>query len=211
MTHGLLILIAAFVVAVLGFFASNLALPGDKGLFGLSRLGTAMLAFSLIGLMAGVWKEISESRDGEMAKKRSQVLQKKLEDNSHDLKLIRARLDGLADQQGISAEVTKDIRLLADEVSAIASAARDADFRKSDFTRSHFGLGNFTMANFEKALFESVWLKGALISNSNLEDVDFKGSSFSGAKFGAANLNGADLRGADLSKVIFDSKTKLPK
>jgi hypothetical protein len=211
MSPGLLILVAAFVVALFGFFASNLAEPGDRGLFGLSRLGTAMLLVSAIGLVAGVWKEVVDAREGKLAKEQSQRLQKQLEDNGQDLKLIRAKLDGLAAQPGVTAEVAQDLRLLADKVSAVASSARSADFRMSDFSRSHFGQGNFTEASFEGALIATAWLKDAVITNSNLDGVDFEGSRFAGARFGSAILDGADFRGADLSRVLVDPKTTFPK
>lgn len=211
MSPGLAILVAAFIVAVLGFFASNLAEPGNRGLLGLSRLGTAMLVVSAVGLVAGVWKEIVDAKEGRLAKEQSQRLEKQIEENGQDLKLIRAKLDGLAGQPGLSVEVAQDLRVLADRVSAVASSARSGDFRMSDFSRSHFGQGNFTEASFEGALIATAWLKGAVITNSNLDDVDFQGSRFVGAKFGNAVLDGADFRGADLSKVLVDSKTTFPK
>ena len=62
MTSGIMILAAAFAVAVLGFFASSLATPEDRGLLGLTRLGSAMLAVSVLGFAAGVWKEVSDAR-----------------------------------------------------------------------------------------------------------------------------------------------------
>jgi hypothetical protein len=121
MNPGFLILVAAYVVAMLGFFASNRAAPRDRGLFGLSRIGTVMLFFSAIGLVAGVWKEAVDLREGNLAKKRSESLVERLEDNSHNLKLIRARLDELADQPNLTPKVAQDLKLLADQVGSVAS------------------------------------------------------------------------------------------
>lgn len=210
MSPGIVILIVAFVVAVLGVFASNLADAGDRRLLGLSRLGTAMLIVSAIGFVAGVWKEIADAREGALAKERSLVLQQQLEQNADDLKLIKAKLDGLAGSPGVSPQLAEDLKTLSDRVSGVASSAREADFRASDFSRSHFGQGNFTEASFQGALIATAWLKDAVITNSNLDGVDFAGSRFAGAKFGDAILDGADFRGADLSGVLVDSETLLP-
>ena len=211
MTAGIVIMVVAFVVAVLGLFASNLAQAGDRGLLGLSRLGTAILIVSALGFIAGIWKGLADSREGVLAKTRSQELQKQITENGDDLKLIKAKLDGLAGQPGLTPTVTQDLKALSDSISAVASSARYGDFRMSDFSRSDFGEGNFTEASFERALIDAAWLKDAVITNSNLDGVNFDGSRFLGAKCGGALFDGADFRGADLSKVLADSNTKFPK
>ena len=129
MSTGLVILVAAFVVATLGFFASNLAKDDDRGLFGLSKLGTAMLAVSVVGLIGGVLKERADSKEGELAKEQSRRLQEQLEENSEDLRRIGAKLSGLASRPGITPQLSGDLTLLADRVGAVASSAREGDFR----------------------------------------------------------------------------------
>jgi len=211
MTPGIAIIVIAFVVAVLGLFASNLAQAGDRGLLGLSRLGTAILIVSGLGFIAGIWKQLADSREGVLAKLRSQELQKQIIENGDDLKVIKAKLDGLAGQSGLTPTVAEDLKALSDSISAVASSARYGDFRMSDFSRSHFGDGNFTETTFQDALFDRASLKDAAITNSLLDHVNFDGSRFPGAKFGNALLDGADFRGADLSRVLTDSNTKFPK
>jgi hypothetical protein len=211
MNPGIMIIIAAFVVAVLGLFASNLAQAGNRGLLSLSRLDTAILVVSAFGFIAGIWKELADSREGVLAKGRSRQLQIQITENGNDLRVIKAKLDGLAGHPGLTPTVAQDLRALSDNISAVASSARSADLRMSDFSRSHFGEGNFTEASFEHALIDRAWLKDAVITNSNLDGANFDGSRFVGAKFAGAFFDGADFRGADLSRVLADPNTKFPK
>jgi uncharacterized protein YjbI with pentapeptide repeats len=141
---------------------------------------------------------------------KSNQLRQQSRQTAEDLKLIKAKLDGLAGSPGVSVQLAEDLKTLSDRVSAVASSAREADFRASDFSRSHFGQGNFTEASFEGALIARAWLKDAAVTNSILDGVDFAGSRFEGTKFGDAILDRADFRGADLSGVLIDSETLLP-
>lgn len=207
---GIIILLTSFVIVVLGFFISNKANNRDQGLFGLSRIGTTMLIIASVGFIAGIFKEIESVKDATKAKKEAIELQQILDENSKDLKSIKAKLDGVATQEGLSDEIKTDIIHLSDQISAVASSAKEGDFRMSDFSASHFGDGNFSKASFENSLMNYAMLQGAIITNSNLNNVDFSGSIFKNAKFCEATLDSADFRGTDLSKVIVDSKTKYP-
>lgn len=73
----------------------------------------------------------------------------------------------------------------------LGRSLRQSDLAGSDFQASDLKDSNFRMAR----------LSGADFSLSLLE-----GASFRDAQFGRA-----DLRGADLSKVLIDSKTRLPR
>jgi uncharacterized membrane protein len=83
MISGIIIIVAAFALAVLSFFASNRAVPGQHGFMGLSGLGLAMLVISILALVCGIWKEVETAKEGEEAK---ELLRR----SSEDLKVIRA-------------------------------------------------------------------------------------------------------------------------
>jgi hypothetical protein len=138
MNPGLVILVAAYIVAMLGFFASNRAAAGDRGFFGLSRIGTVMLFFSASGLVAGAWKQALDSREGNLAKERSARLVERLEDNNYTLNQIRARLDELADQENLTPRIAQDLKVIARDVGSVASlyASLPVDVRRDRITKA---------------------------------------------------------------------------
>jgi hypothetical protein len=60
---AVLIIVASFVVAVLGFIQSSRAEEGARNIWGLTRLGVSMIVAATIGLLFGVIKETVDARE----------------------------------------------------------------------------------------------------------------------------------------------------
>jgi len=158
---GIIVVLISFVVAVAGLLQSNAASAQERAIWGLSRVGFGLLVISILGMAAGVWKEIADSRSGAEAMKwRDQT--------TKDLREISAVLRGVQVTIGDPAVATR-VQGLVDRLSLVASRSQESDFSMSDFTYSNFRHGNFTGASFEGALFRQADLRGADLSTAHID------------------------------------------
>jgi hypothetical protein len=158
---GIGLIVISFVAAILGLLHSHAAKPGDVAIWGLTRLGLALVIVSSIGLLVGVVKEVTDLRSGAEAKRwQSQT--------TEDLKQIHAALRGTGAKVADPA-VAAELGRLADQISATASRSRGSDFSMSDFTESNFRHGNFSWASFQGALFRDADLRGADMSTALID------------------------------------------
>jgi hypothetical protein len=158
---GIAVILASFVVAVLGLLHSHAAKPGETAIWGLTRLGSILLVVSSIGLLVGVVKEVGDLRSGAAAKEWQAR-------TTEQLKQIHADLRG-AQSRAADPDLAARLGQLADHVSATASRSRGSDFSMSDFTNSNFRLGNFSGASFQGVLFRGADLRGADLSTAVID------------------------------------------
>ncbi len=128
------------------------------------------------------------------------IEQVKLDEQVELLQKIYTSISGLKAETR-DKNTAKQLEIFADRISAIATHAREAEFKMSDFSRSDFMKSQFTEARFDASSFLRCSFR-----NAELTDALFEGASFKGSRF-----DEADFRGADLSKVRFDGSTLFPK
>jgi hypothetical protein len=164
---GVTIVLASFAIAIIGIFRNNKA-ESYRAILGLNRVGVLLIFLSVIGVVAGVAKEISSIRTSKAMAVREDV---------RDVMLhgISAKLDDLA-KGSSDPHISGELAKVADQVSQVASVQRRSDFSRSDFSES-----NFSECLFRNALFDVA---------------GFFNSSFRGASFRGADLRGADLSDA---------------
>jgi len=75
---GITILLAAFAIAMIGILRDNKADSAHRAIFGLNRVGLLLVSLSLVGLCAGVAKEISSARSARTMKASEDVRDRKL-------------------------------------------------------------------------------------------------------------------------------------
>lgn len=113
---GIIVTIISFVVAVLGFVHGHVAPEGQKGFFGLSRLGIALILLSALGGAVGLMKAISEARSAAEDKKWR-------EDTTAMLRVVSIQLTGLQASPA-EPELAKQLAQATDKISAIATRSR---------------------------------------------------------------------------------------
>jgi hypothetical protein len=172
-------------VAVVGFVQSNQVIDKNVFLFGLTRVGGALILLSILGFVFGIAKEIQSSRD---EAKRKQML----EELSHDVHELAQRTEGQSTSKVFSA--------IGERLEAIATRAPESILSRSDFRASLFDQSNFDSSVFRESNFARSDFSGANFAGSLFQDADFSESVFGRAIF----------RGADLSRIVIDEFTKLP-
>lgn len=167
---GIIVTIISCIVAIVGFVHSHAVPEGNKGLFGLSRLGVALILLSAAGGAVGVVKAVSDAKgaaaDREWRERTISMLQ-----------VVYVQLTGL--QAPADPALRKQLAQATDQISAVATMSRGSDFSMSDFTGTEFRYGKFFGADFEYARFE--------------------GASFREAQFEGADFSGADLSSVTIS------------
>ena len=167
---GIIVTIISCIVAIVGFVHSHAVPEGSKGLFGLSRLGVALVLLSAVGGVVGIVKAVSDAEeaaaDREWRERTTSMLQ-----------VVYVQLTGL--QAPADPALRKQLAQATDRISAIATMSRGSNFSMSDFTGTEFRYGKFTGADFRDALFEAASFRGA----------QFKGADFSGADLSSITIS----------------------
>jgi hypothetical protein len=182
---GIIVTVVSCIVAIVGFVHSHAAPEGNKGTFGLSRLGVALILLSAVGGVVGIMKAVSDAKEAanerEWRQKTTSMLQ-----------VVYVQLTGL--QAHADPAFRKQLAQATDQISAIATMSRGSDFSMSDFTGTEFRDGKFIGADFQQALFQ--------------------GASFYGARFEGADFRGADqdcpCSGERVSTLLRDSLGHTP-
>lgn len=158
-----IILIASFLIAVLGFIQSYRADPHDVAFFGLTRIGVGMICIAALGFGAGL---IKEYKDGLKAKE-AEIREEK---TNQQIQQIIAKLDGI--QKATDHEISNQIGKVVEGLNSVASLRRFSDFRMSDFSKSNFKEALFKDANFDQASFANASMKDTIFPNADLRGAD---------------------------------------
>ena len=187
---GISLLVISFIVALIGFIQSNQAESGDVFLFGLTKVGSSLVIFSILGFIIGIRKEIQSSRDNAWRTD-------KLEELSREIRKISVQTKEQAASKIFSA--------IGNRIEAIATNAPESDFHDSLFNESNFHSSVFKRSNLGNSDFSEASFCSSVFNGS-----DFAHSDFSDANFSNSIFEGALFNGSDLSSIVIDENTKLP-
>jgi hypothetical protein len=167
---GIIVTIISCIIAVVGFIHSHAAPEGNKGLFGLSRLGVALILLAMVGGIVGVIKAVSDAKEAADDRKWRESI-------SSQLQVVYVQLTGL--QVAADPQLRKQLAQATDRISAVATISRGSDLSMSDFTGTEFQYGRFLGADFRFAQFEG----------ATFTDAQFQGADFSGADLSSATIS----------------------
>ena len=160
---GVIILLASFAIAIIGIFRNNKADSPDRAIVGLNRIGLLLILLSVIGVCAGVAKEISSIRSSVATKAR---------EDARDVVLtnISSQLKGLA-RGSSDPQLKRELAKVADRVSQIRSVHRRSNFSMSDFSNS----------DFRYCIFQNTLLDRASFRDASCRGTDLRGADFTDA------------------------------
>ena len=191
---GILVLIASFLVAIIGIIQSNKSKSKNRH-FGLTTTGIVLVFCSTVGFVFGIYDQIA------VGKKIDQMAQ----DIATAAQQIRASNPGAAETLTLVAEA---LQFRRSEISG--SNFEQSLISASDFSEAKIDSSNFIHADLANGIFFGARFDRSDFSQAQMRNAIFNSTDFTESDFGLADFTDANFSGVDLSNIKFDEKTIFP-
>lgn len=187
---NILVIILAFVAAMLGIVQESRATGTEETIYGLTHLGFGMAAVAGLGMIVGIIQLIAA--------------QKKERDDRAQVRAIARDVRSLVEKAADS-ETRVVLTKISESLEAVGASIKNSDFSSADLSGSSFRSVRVADADFA----------GSLFDRSNFEKSTFRGCDFDHCTLDDSRLTNcafgkADLSGSDLSRIKFDKLTRFP-